>query len=740
LAKRGVPITLQRWSPTIDYLNQVLPNYRFSILPLDFEEIPPALGSRRIDFLLANSAIYIQSEHNYRVFRIATLINRSIDLPLDRFGGVIFTRKDNTDVEDLWDLKGRSMAAVDVTSFGGYLMAQREFEERGIDTSREMEVLFEGTHDAVVHAVLERRVDAGTVRTDTLERMADADLIELKQIKVLNAMPTDGFPYYLSTRLYPEWPMAALDHVPNKLVKAVSHALLNMPQEHPAALASKTFGWTVPANYQPVHELFRSLNLPPHQQPTPKLSEWIRLHPVTSMSFVVMLLLLIIALGRLFKLNRRLASSQLHLARSLRAEERSAGELKANMERLKESEEKFSNLAVSALDAIIMLDPQGRISFWNRAAERILGHTTSQAIGLKIDQLLVPDSEHTPASVQLGDYLGNEGSPPPGTTLQIKARRRNEEIFPAEVAISSVHIKDGWYVICVLRDITYRLELETERRRLETELSQRHKMEALAQLSDGISHEINTPMQAIDNNLRFLKDAYYDIRGLVLSQASTVESAREIPSLSESVESFDNSLEELDLEYLTAEVEQAVIQSLDSTEQIKRIVRSLRAFTSPDAPKKQRTDLNKLVQDLVAISRKIWSSSAELRLNLKALELEIDAYPGELLQALLNLVVNATQAIEARKDNRLGLIEISIKKLGELAMIEVRDNGIGITPEVREHIFNPFFSTREQGKGSGQGLTLTQDVVVRRHGGTVNVESDAGEGAVFTLGIPLRCQ
>jgi two-component system sensor histidine kinase TtrS len=117
------------------------------------------------------------------------LINRSIDHPLDRFGGVIFTRKDNTDVNNLLDLKGRSLTVVDVTSFGGYLMALREFEEAGIDTSKELEVKFQGTYDAVVRAVLERRVVADTVRTDTLERMADAGLIELQQIKTSMPCP-----------------------------------------------------------------------------------------------------------------------------------------------------------------------------------------------------------------------------------------------------------------------------------------------------------------------------------------------------------------------------------------------------------------------------------------------------------------------------------------------------------------------------------------------------------------------
>jgi two-component system sensor histidine kinase TtrS len=738
LAKRGVPITLQRWSPTIDYLNQALPEYQFSILPLAFEEIQPKLETQGVDFLLANSAIYIQSEHDYHIFRIATLINRSIDHPLDRFGGVIFTRADNTELKRLQDLKARKLAAVDANSFGGYLMAKRELEESAIDTTTDITVLFQGTHDAVVHAVLQGEADAGTVRTDTLERMAEAGLIKLEQIRLLNPMPMDDFPFLLSTRLYPEWPMAALSHVSNDLVKAVSHALLNMPTDHPAAQASKTFGWTVPANYQPVHDLFLALNLPPHRQPPPKLSDWIRQHSLLTEIFIALLLLLIISFLRLFKLNRRLVKSQQHLAESLTAQERITDKLQANMTKLKESEEKFSGLAVSALDAIIMLDPQGHVSFWNRAAQRIFGYTSGQAIGLKIDQWLSSSDEHQSAVKMLSRYIGNHDRTPPGTTLQVEALRRNDEPFSAEIAISSVRISEGWHVICVLRDITDRLQMESDRRRLETELSQRHKMEALAQLSDGIAHEINTPMQAINNNLRFLQESFEDFCGFIATQKALIEEIRPVSNLSHTTESFDKALQELDPEYLTDEVTQAVNQSLDSAEQVKRIVRSLRVFASADTPEKQRTDLNKLIQDLLAISRKLWSTSAELELDLQAPELEVDAYPGELSQALLNLIINATQAIEERHDKDLGLIEISARPRDGQAVIEVRDNGIGIPPEARDHIFNPFFSTREQGKGSGQGLTLTHDVIVRRHDGAVSFHSDPQQGTVFTVSLPLN--
>ena len=151
----------------------------------------------------------------------------------------------------------------------------------------------------------------------------------------------------------------------------------------------------------------------------------------------------------------------------------------------------------------------------------------------------------------------------------------------------------------------------------------------------------------------------------------------------------------------------------------------------------QRTDLNRLLQDLLAISQKLWSAQAELELGLHASELIIDAFPGELSQALLNLVVNATQAIEEKAAKAPGLIRVSSEKRDGLAVVEIHDDGAGIPQEVGEHIFNPFFTTREQGKGSGQGLTLSHDVIVRRHGGKLSFESIPGEGTTFTICLPL---
>lgn len=738
LAKRGREIAVARWSPTADYLSEAIPGCHFTIVPLSFEQIAPTIRARGIDFLLANSGIYIQSENRFHAFRIATLINRRGDHPLSRFGGVIFTRKENRDINGLSDLKNRRFAAVNRDSLGGWLMARREFDDLGIDNERDLRPRFFGTHDAVVHAVLDGAADAGTVRTDTLERMAADHLIELDRIKLLHPRPVETFPYLLSTRLYPEWPMAALPHVPNDLVEAVSRALLSMPPDHPAAIAGRSFGWTVPANYQQVHELFAALNLPPHALPPPSLSAWARHHTLATTITTSLLLLLLISVVRLSRLNRQLTASRQELTDSVNEQQRISAELADNLARLEESEEKFVNLAESAFDAIVMLDPRGRIEFWNLTAEKVFGYLAAEALGMKPGQWLMPRNGEDGKYDDILQSIGQTDTPLPGTSLELTAIRRDGERFPAEVALSSICLKDGWHVICVLRDITQRKRLEAERRRLESELGRHHKMEALAQMAEGIAHEINTPMQTIGNNLGYLREAFGDTQALLATHDKVLERIRQLAGLADLVSACDQAREALDPDFIAEEASKAIGQSLDGVAQVKRIVRSMRVFANPDSPVAEKTDLGKLIRDLIAVTRNRWADLAEVRFDPGPQAVEIECFPGELSQALLNLLINAAQAIEEGDGREPGNIDIAIRHSPDEVEIRIADNGRGIPPEAREHVFNPFFTTRGVGKGSGQGLTHSHDVVVRGHRGSLSFETEVGRGTVFLLRLPLR--
>jgi two-component system sensor histidine kinase/response regulator len=267
LAKRGAQRCMEIWSPTAHYLDRAVAGCHFTVVPLDYSQVYPAVARDQVDFIISNPSFYAQLETWYGVNRIATLKNRINGKTVTVYGGVIFCRADRKDIGVLSDLAGKAFMAADEKSLGGWLAAWREFKEKGIDPYKDFAKLgFAGTHDNVVYKVRERVVDAGTVRTDTLERMSAEGLIRLQDFRVLHPSPgEEHLPFLCSTRLYPEWSCAKTRKTSDELAEAVATALIRMPADSEAARASNAAGWTIPLNYEPVHELLRELKLGPYK-------------------------------------------------------------------------------------------------------------------------------------------------------------------------------------------------------------------------------------------------------------------------------------------------------------------------------------------------------------------------------------------------------------------------------------------------------------------------------------------
>jgi two-component system sensor histidine kinase TtrS len=268
LAHRGADVCVQMWEPTIRYLDGEIPEYEFQLAPLGLDEMSDAVAHHKVDFVLTNPGNYVELERRFGVTRIVTLKNLRHGKPYTSFGAVIFTRADRDDIRELANLKNKSFGAVSEAAFGGFQMAWRELRENGIDPYRDFSELrfLAFPQDDIVLSVRDGTIDAGTVRTDILERMAAEGRIRLEDFRILNAHTSEDFPFALSTRLYPEWVFAKTKASPDALGKAVAIALMKMPEQHPAALAGRYAGWTVPLSYQPVHELFRYLGLGPYRQ------------------------------------------------------------------------------------------------------------------------------------------------------------------------------------------------------------------------------------------------------------------------------------------------------------------------------------------------------------------------------------------------------------------------------------------------------------------------------------------
>ena len=294
-----------------------MPAGDLSSYPLAHDQIYPRVQAGAVDFILSNSAIYVGLEYWYQTNRIATLKERRENGVYTRYGGVIFCRKDRQEIRTLSDLKGKSFMAVAESSLGGWLMAWRELKENGIDPYRDFkELRFDETHDRVVFAVRDRLIDTGTVRTNTLEDLSAEGKIDLNDFYVFPRLH-DGelqTPYLCTTREYPNWPMAKVKHTPDGLAEKVAVALLQMPPDSTAARASGSAGWTIPLNYQPVHDCLKALKVDPYQE-LGKITFTDVLHSYGHWIFFACaaFCILVAFTSVVLELNRRIKTAHVHL-------------------------------------------------------------------------------------------------------------------------------------------------------------------------------------------------------------------------------------------------------------------------------------------------------------------------------------------------------------------------------------------------------------------------------------------
>ncbi|WP_051309143.1 PAS domain-containing sensor histidine kinase [Desulfogranum japonicum] len=273
------------------------------------------------------------------------------------------------------------------------------------------------------------------------------------------------------------------------------------------------------------------------------------------------------------------------------------------------------------------------------------------------------------------------------------------------------------------------------------QLIQSEKLAAIGQLAAGIAHEINTPIQYIGDNVRFFQDAFQDICTYT-NACRRLSQEHENLTIDSLVSQLEQSMENADLEYLEEELPQAIEQTLEGVERVSKIVLSMKAFSHPGADDKTLVDINNALENTITVSRNAWKYVAEMEIDFdKNLPL-VSCLPGELNQVLLNLIINAAQAIEeasAKKENYKGRIHIQTKTEQDHVIISISDNGSGIPEAVQTKIFDPFFTTKEVGKGTGQGLAISRSVIVDKHHGKLSFETNEN-GTTFFVQLPIHLE
>lgn len=247
----------RQWAPLLAHLGAALPGQQPVLLQFDHKGLRDAVASGSVDFVITNPGNYVALEMEFGISRIATLDTTQAPSPMRAVGSAVIVRADRLDLTKLADLAGLRVAAVGEDAFGGFQVAWREFAQIGLDPYTDFaELSFVGLPmRAVTDAVADGRADAGIVRACTIESLPAS---ARAGFRVLSPRAEADFPCQTSTRLYPDWPIATLRSTPPALAKAVARALLAMPA------TAEGMSWTVPADYQSVHELFRELQTGPY--------------------------------------------------------------------------------------------------------------------------------------------------------------------------------------------------------------------------------------------------------------------------------------------------------------------------------------------------------------------------------------------------------------------------------------------------------------------------------------------
>jgi two-component system NtrC family sensor kinase len=259
------------------------------------------------------------------------------------------------------------------------------------------------------------------------------------------------------------------------------------------------------------------------------------------------------------------------------------------------------------------------------------------------------------------------------------------------------------------------------RQAAEVELGLAQKLEAVGRLAAGIAHEINTPIQYIADSVHFLGTAFDEMLTVVATNHG--ERPSDPP---------------IDFEFLRSEVPRAIARTLEGTERVATIVRAMKEFSYPDASEMIVADLNRALQNTLMIARNEYKYVATVDLQCGDLP-EVMCDVGELSQVFLNLIVNAAHALaDSGRDPDTGKITIKTQAIEGWAQICFEDNGCGIPREIIDKIYDPFFTTKEVGRGTGQGLAIARSIVVDKHAGRIAVQSTPGIGTCFTLRLPLH--
>lgn len=366
-------------------------------------------------------------------------------------------------------------------------------------------------------------------------------------------------------------------------------------------------------------------------------------------------------------------------------------------EALRESEQRFRVTTNTAVDAIISIDADSRIVFCNDATERLFGYSSKEVMDQNIS-LLMPEHYFLTNELSLARLFTAEKTLHIGRTIEVSALTKNGTKFPVEISLATWNSREGAFATAIIRDIT-------ERRKLETQLRQSQKMEAIGHITGGIAHDFNNMLNVILGYSQLIME----------------------------------TVQKNNLQYRhTQQIQKAGQSAAD-------LVQQLLAFTKQKSIEPRLVNINDVVAGTEKMLQRIIGEDIEIALSLASDISPVMADPVQIEQVIMNICINARDAMpEGGKliieTSNTAIDEIYSQthpwvKPGQYVMLSISDTGIGMDEATQARIFEPFFTTKELGRGTGLGLAVVYGIV-KQHNGFIHVYSERGYGTIFKIYIP----
>ena len=396
------------------------------------------------------------------------------------------------------------------------------------------------------------------------------------------------------------------------------------------------------------------------------------------------------------------------------------------------SQTEAERLLSSISSILIGVDDLGRVRRWNAAAATTFAIPYETAFDHPFDELGI----HWQAP-GVGKKIGSVAALGKPVRLEdLEFRDAAGQVRCLGATIHPIRGEQGQHRGFVFLGVD-----NSQRKQLQEQLRLAQKLEAIGELSAGVAHEINTPIQFVGDNIRFLLESWKKVDPLLNLIGKLSQPAAGNALSPELAAELQAAAVETEIDYLVREVPMALAQSLDGVERVSQIVKAMREFSHRGSLKKESADLNRAIEAAVTVSRNEWKYVAEVKTDLDPALPLAECVIGQLQQVFLNLLINAAHAIREKlgpDSPQKGVIHVMTRVVGDAIEIRIEDTGTGIPEEFRGRVFEPFFTTKSVGKGTGQGLALVHSVIVKGHSGKVWIESPLGKGATFVIQLPLQ--